>query len=272
MHLIYIRPMGMIREKLGLDYLTFLRRKMMVTIRVSTAQVSYEDYIIWQALKTNKYTNWYTDKNSNSLGHLESLQYWSYCSENIPGTLLPWWLWICCSVCLFSSMCLYLFKCNLLNEAFPDYPKTSTSLLLFLCTIYIIYYTRYLCIFCFFLLEWAFLVAQLVKNPPAIQETLVRFLGQEDPPNEYSELISCRMVLLDFLAVQGTRKSLLQHHSSKASILRRSAFFVVQLWHPNMTTGKPFNMLQLNIYKQSAYRAWEAGKEILFLLEATLVE
>ena len=119
MHLIYIRPMGMIREKLGLDYLTSLRRKMMVTIRVSTAHVSYEDYITWQALKTNKYTSWYTDKNSNSLGHLESLQYWSYCSENIPGTLLPCWLWICCSVCLFSSMCLHLFKCNLLNEAFP---------------------------------------------------------------------------------------------------------------------------------------------------------
>ena len=72
-------------------------------------------------------------------------------------------------------------------------------------------------------------MAQLVKNPPAIQETLDRFLGQEDPPNEYSELISFRMVLLDLLAVQGTLKSLLQHHSSKASILWRSAFFVVQL-------------------------------------------
>ena len=56
--------------------------------------------------------------------------------------------------------------------------------------------------------------------------------------NEYSGLISFRMDWLDLLAVQGTPKSLLQHHSSKASILRRSAFFIVQLSHPNMTTGK----------------------------------
>ena len=56
--------------------------------------------------------------------------------------------------------------------------------------------------------------------------------------NEYSGLTSFRMDWLDLLAVQGTLKSLLQHHSSKASILRRSAFFVVQLSHPYMTTGK----------------------------------
>ena len=58
------------------------------------------------------------------------------------------------------------------------------------------------------------------------------------PSNEYSGLISFRMDWLDLLAVQGTLKSLLQHHSSKASILRRSAFFIVQLSHPYMTTGK----------------------------------
>ena len=56
--------------------------------------------------------------------------------------------------------------------------------------------------------------------------------------NEYSGLISFRMDGLDLLAVQGTLKSLLQHHSSKASILQHSAFFVVQLSHPYMTTGK----------------------------------
>ena len=56
--------------------------------------------------------------------------------------------------------------------------------------------------------------------------------------NEYSGLISFRMDWLDFLAVQGTLKRLLQHHSSKASILRHSAFFVVQLSHPYMTPGK----------------------------------
>ena len=58
------------------------------------------------------------------------------------------------------------------------------------------------------------------------------------PPNEYSGLISFRVGWLDLLAVQGTLKSLLQHHSSKASILRCSAFFIVQFWHPYMTTGK----------------------------------
>ena len=58
------------------------------------------------------------------------------------------------------------------------------------------------------------------------------------PSNEYSGLISFRMDWLDLLAVQGTLRSLLQHHSSKASILWRSAFFIVQLSHPYMTTGK----------------------------------
>ena len=58
------------------------------------------------------------------------------------------------------------------------------------------------------------------------------------PSNEHSGLISFRMDWLDLLAVQGTLKSLLQHHSSKASILRHSAFFTVQLSHPYMNTGK----------------------------------
>ena len=58
------------------------------------------------------------------------------------------------------------------------------------------------------------------------------------PSSEYSGLISFRMDWLDVFAVQGTLKSLLQHHSSKASILRCSAFLIVQLSHPYMTTGK----------------------------------
>ena len=58
------------------------------------------------------------------------------------------------------------------------------------------------------------------------------------PSNEYSGLISFRIDWLDLLAVQGSLKSLLQHHSLKASILQRSAFFTVQLSHPYMTTGK----------------------------------
>ena len=58
------------------------------------------------------------------------------------------------------------------------------------------------------------------------------------PSNEHSGLISFRMDWLDLLVVQGTLKSLLQHHSSKASVLWHSAFFTVQLLHPYMTTGK----------------------------------
>jgi len=62
------------------------------------------------------------------------------------------------------------------------------------------------------------------------------------PSNEQKGLISFRMDWLDLLAVQGTLKSLLQHHSSKASILRRSTFFVVQLSHPYLTPGKTIGL------------------------------
>ena len=65
------------------------------------------------------------------------------------------------------------------------------------------------------------------------------------PSNEYSRLISFRMDSLDLLAVQGTLKSLLQHHISKASILWHSAFFIVQLSHPHMTTGKTIALTRL---------------------------
>ena len=76
------------------------------------------------------------------------------------------------------------------------------------------------------------------------------------PSNEYSGLISFRMDWLDLLAVRGTLKSLLQHHSSKASILRCSAFFVVQLSHKHMTTGKTI-----------ALNRWTfVGKEMSLLL------
>ena len=64
------------------------------------------------------------------------------------------------------------------------------------------------------------------------------FSFSNSPSNECSGLISFRMDWLDLLAVQGTLKSLLQHHSSKATILRCSVFFIVQLSHPYMTTGK----------------------------------
>ena len=64
------------------------------------------------------------------------------------------------------------------------------------------------------------------------------FSFSTSPSNEYSGLISFRIDWFDLLAVQGTLKSVLQHHSSKASIFQHSAFFIVQLSHPYMTTGK----------------------------------
>ena len=64
------------------------------------------------------------------------------------------------------------------------------------------------------------------------------------PSNEYSGQISFRMDRMDLLAVQGTLKSLLQHHSSKASILQHSDFFIVQLSHPYMTTGKTIALMK----------------------------
>ena len=90
----------------------------------------------------------------------------------------------------------------------------------------------------------------LSPNPPSIrvfsnESTLRRrwpkywsFSFSISPSKEHTGLMSFRMDWLDLLAVQGTLKSLLQHHSSKASILRHSAFFTVQLSHPYMTTGK----------------------------------
>ena len=75
------------------------------------------------------------------------------------------------------------------------------------------------------------------------------------PSNEYSGLLFFRMNCLDFLAVQGTLKSLLQHHSSKASLLWRSPFFAFQLSHPYMTTGKTI-----------ALTRWTFVGKVMFLL------
>ena len=78
----------------------------------------------------------------------------------------------------------------------------------------------------------------LPSIPPSISFSI-------SPSNEYSGLISFRTDRLDLLAVQGAFKSLLQHHSSKASILQCSAFFIAQLTHPHITTGKTIALLAL---------------------------
>ena len=84
------------------------------------------------------------------------------------------------------------------------------------------------------LFKWSVLCIKLPKY--------CSFSISVSPSNEYSGLISFRMDWLDLLAVQGTLKSLLRHHTSKASNLRCSAFFIVQLSHPYMTTGKALGL------------------------------
>ena len=81
------------------------------------------------------------------------------------------------------------------------------------------------------------------------------------PFNEHSALVSFRMDWLDLLAVQGTLKSLLQHHSSKAAILWRSAFFIVQLSHPHMTAGKTI-----------ALTRWTFVGKVMSLLFQTMIK
>ena len=77
------------------------------------------------------------------------------------------------------------------------------------------------------------------------------------PSNEYSGLISFRMDRLDLLAVQGIPRSLLQHHSLKASILRCSAFFIVQLSHTYMNTGKKHSFDYMDVCQQNNVSAFE---------------
>ena len=87
---------------------------------------------------------------------------------------------------------------------------------------------------------WIFPSIGVFSNEPVLQIRWPKYWGFSfsiSPSNEYSGLISFRMDWFDLLEVQGTLKSLLQHHSSKASILWHLAFFIVQLSHPYMTTG-----------------------------------
>ena len=85
---------------------------------------------------------------------------------------------------------------------------------------------------------------------------VLEFQLSKSPSNEYSGLISFRMDCLALLAIQGALKSLLQHHNSKASTLRHSAFFMVQLSHPYMTTGKNHSFDYTDICWQSNISAF----------------
>ena len=101
--------------------------------------------------------------------------------------------------------------------------------------------SNHLILCCPLLLPSIFPSIRVFSNKPALRIRWPKYWNFSfsiSPSNEHPGLISFRMDWLDLLAVQGTLKSLLQHHSSKASILMHSAFFIVQLSHPYMTTGK----------------------------------
>ena len=95
---------------------------------------------------------------------------------------------------------------------------------------------------------------RIFSNESALSFTADQSIGDSasiSPPNEYSRLISFRIDWFDVLAVQGTLKNLLQHHGSKASTLQCSSFFMVQVSHPYMTTGKNIAFYYSDLCRQS---------------------
>ena len=124
----------------------------------------------------------------------------------------------------------------------PGFPVTNSPSLFKLMSIESVMPSKHLILCCPLLLLPSILLSiRVFSNKSVIcirWPNYWSFSFSISPSNEYSGLISFRMGWLDLLEVQGTLKSLLQHHSSKASILWRSAFFIVQLSHPYMTTGK----------------------------------
>ena len=140
-----------------------------------------------------------------------------------------------------SSVAQYLPRCNPMDcstRGFPVHHQLRS--LLRLMTIKLVMPSNHLILCCpLLLLPSIFPSIRVFSNESALCIRWPKYWSFSiSPSNEYSGLISFRIDWLDLLAVQGTLKSLLQHHSSKASILRRSAFFTVQLSHPYMTTGK----------------------------------
>ena len=144
----------------------------------------------------------------------------------------------------FSSMAqLCLTLCDPMDCSMPGIPvhhqlPESTQLM----SIESVMPSNYLILCCpLLLLPSIFPSIRVFSNEPVLHIRWPKYWGFSfsiSLPNEYSGLISFRIDWLDLLVVQGTLKSLLQHHSSKASILQCSAFFLVQLSHPNMNTGK----------------------------------
>ena len=132
--------------------------------------------------------------------------------------------------------------CDPMDCSTPGLPVTNTQNLLKLMFIESVMPSKHLILCCpRLLLPSIFPRIRLFSNESALHFRWPKYWNCSfsiSPSNEYSGLISFRIYLFDLPWTQGTLKSLLQHHSSKASILLGSAFFIVQLSHPYMTTGK----------------------------------
>ena len=151
-----------------------------------------------------------------------------------------------------------------LQHTRPPYPTPGA--LLKLMSIESVMPSNHLILFCpLLLLPSIFSSIRVFPNESVLYIRWPKYWGFSfniSPSSEYSGLLSFRMDWLDLLAVQGTRKGLLQHHSSKASILRHPAFFMVQLSHPYTITGKTI-----------ALTIWTfVGKVMSLLWQPTLID
>ena len=151
---------------------------------------------------------------------------------------------VCTVIFVQSLSCVRLFAWNAACHASPSF--TISQSLLKLTSTELIMPSNRLILYCPLILPPSnFPIIRVISNESALSIWWPKYWSFSfsiSPSNEYSQLISFRIDWSDLLAVQGTLKSLLQHHSSKASILLHSAFFLVQLSHPYMTDGKTISL------------------------------
>ena len=156
----------------------------------------------------------------------------------------------CCCYCSVAKLCPTL--CDPMNYSAPGFPVLYyLPGLLKLMSIESVKPSNHLIVCCpLLLIPTLFPSIRFFSNELALCIRWPKYWSfsfSTSPSNEYSGLISFRIEWFDILAVQGALTSLLQHHSSKASILQHSAFFMVQLSHPYMTTGKTISLIIFRI-------------------------
>ena len=176
---------------------------------------------------------------------------------------LPLWFQGCISQSVQSLRCVWLFATPWTAACQAFLFITNSQSLPKLISIESVMPSNHLILCCpLLLLPSIFPSIRVFSNESALRISWPKYWSFSlniSPSNDHPGLISFRMDWLDLLAVQGTLKSLLQHHSSKASILQHSAFFIVQLSHPFITTGKTTSVKTHRICKLkmgAAYYTW----------------